>query len=213
MELDDLKVNWQKESTQNFEFNKQSVEQLQSILKEKTTSTLLGMKSKYEKIITLLLIGLVVNIIVSPFLHFLLGDDGPVFRLTYSGLLTSMTFVVICLVVIFFYWIKFKSMPVTVTDPELKITLSQNINSMKRSLKQEVAFIIALFVILFTIGRITSQFLGNGAFGDIFHTDIMLAIGAGVLMFSFYVYKRVKFYNRNINELQQYLKEYETNLS
>lgn len=209
MELDDLKVNWQKESIQNLELNKQTMEQLQFMLEEKTTSTLLGMKSKYEKIITLLLIGLVVNIIVSPFLHFLLGDDGPVFRLTYSGLLTSMTFVVICLVVVFFYWIKFKSMPVTVTDPELKTTLSQNIKSMKRSLKQEVAFIIALFVILFTIGRMTSQYLGNGAFGDIFHKDIMLAMGAGLLMFAFYVYKRRKFYNRNINELQQYLKEVE----
>lgn len=212
MELDDLKVNWQKESIQNLEQNKQTMEQLQSMLKEKTTSTLLGMKSKYEKIITLLLIGLVVNIIVSPFLHFLLGDDGPVFRLTYSGLLTSMTFVVICLVVIFFYWIKFKSMPVTVTDSELKTTLSQNISIMKRSLKQEVAFIIALFVILFTIGRMISQFLGNGAFGDIFHTDIMLAIGAGVLMFAFYLYKRLKFYNSNIDELQQYLNEYEGNI-
>ena len=53
MELDDLKINWQKESTQNLELNKQSMEQLQLILKEKTTATLSGMKKKHEKIIIL----------------------------------------------------------------------------------------------------------------------------------------------------------------
>ncbi len=211
MELDDLKTKWQKESTQNLEHNKQTMEQLQLILKEKTIATLSGMKKKYQKIIKLLIIGGTANVILSPFLHFLLGDDGPVFRLTYSGIFTIMTFVVICLVVIFFYWVKFKSKPVV--NANLEVTLLQNIESFKKYQRQEVIFIIALFVILFTIGRITSQYLGNGDFGDIFHTDIMLAIGAGVLMFAFYVYKRVSFYNRNISELQQYLNEYQSNLN
>ena len=211
MELDDLKVNWQKESTQNLEHNKQTMEQLQYILKEKTTATLSGMKKKYEKIIKLLIIGVTANIILSPFLHFLLGDDGPVFRLTYSGMFSIITFVVICLVVILFYWVKFKATQVVNTN--LEVTLSQNIVNLKASLKREVIFIIALFFMLFIIGRSTSQYLGNGAFGDIFHTDIMLAIGAGVLMFAFYMYKRVKFYNRNISELQQYLNEYKTNIN
>ena len=212
MELDDLKVNWQKESMQNLELNKQTMEQLQLILQEKASRALSGMKKKHERIITLLFIGVLINIIVHPFLHFLLGDPGPVFRLTYSGLVAIMSFVVIGVVVIFFYWLKFKSIPVTTINTQLKVTLSQNINSLKRSLKQEVIFIIALFVTLFTIGRMVSQYLGNGTFGDIFHTDIMLAIGAGVLMFAFYVYKRVIYYSKNIHELQQYLDEY-NNLS
>lgn len=211
MELDDLKVNWQKESTQNLEHNKQTMEQLQLILKEKTTATLSGMKKKYKTIIKLLIIGVTANVILSPFLHFLLGDDGPVFRLTYSGIFSIITFVMICLVVILFYWVKYRS--TTVVNANLEVTLSQNIDSLKRSLKLEVTFIIALFFMLFIIGRMTSQYLGNGAFGDIFHTDIMLAIGAGVLMFAFYVYKRVKFYNRNISELQQYLNEYKANIN
>jgi hypothetical protein len=211
MELDDLKINWQKESTQNLEHNKQTMEQLQLILKEKTTATLSGMKKKYEKIIKLLIIGVTANVILSPFLHFLMGDEGPVFRLTYSGIFSIITFVLICLVVILFYWVKFKSTPVVSSN--LEVTLSQNIDNLKRSLKREVTFIIALFVMLFIIARMTSQYLGNGDFGDIFHTDIMLAIGAGVLMFAFYVYKRMKFYNRNIDELQQYLNEYKANIS
>ena len=212
MELDDLKVNWQKESMQNLELNKQTMEQLQLMLQEKTSLALSGMKKKYERIITLLFLGVLINIIVHLFLHFLLGDPGPVFRLTYSGLVAIMSFVVIGVVVIFFYWLKFKSIPVTTINTQLKVTLSQNINSLKRSLKQEVIFIIALFVTLFTIGRIVSQYLGNGNFGDIFHADIMLAIGAGVLMFAFYLYMRVIYYNKNIHELQQYLDEY-NNLS
>ena len=210
MELDDLKINWQKESTQNLEHNKQTMGQLQNILKEKTSATLSGMKKKYQKIIRLLIIGVTANVMLSPFLHFLLGDDGPVFRVTYSGLLSILTIVVVCLVVILFYWIKYRSMPVV--SANLEVTLSQSINSLKTSLKREVTFIIAVFVMLFIIGRMTSQYLGNGAFGDIFHTDIMLAIGAGVLMFAFYVYKRVIYYNKNIHELQQYLDEY-NNLS
>jgi hypothetical protein len=213
MELDDLKINWQKESTQNLEHNKQTMEQLQLILKEKTNVALSGMKFKYKKIVIMLSIGLVVNALLQPFLHFILGDGGPVFRITNSGMLSLISFIGLGLIVLIFYWIKYRSMPLTTINTELKVTLSQNIDGLKRSLKQEVIFIIALFTMLFIIGRMTSQYLGNGSFGDIFHTDIMLAIGAAVLMFAFYVYKRVKFYNRNINELQQYLNEYEGNLN
>ena len=213
MELDDLKIKWQKESTKNLEVNKQTMEQLQHILKEKTNVTLSGMKKKYEKVITLLLIGVIINIILSPFLHFLLGDEGPVFRLTYSGLLSILTVVVVCLVVMLFYWIKFKSIPATGVNTNLKLTLSRNINSLKKSLRQEISFIIAIFITLFVISRMVSQYLGNGNFGDIFHKDIMLAMGAAVLMFAFYMYKRVRFYRHNINELQQYLNEYEANVN
>ena len=44
MELDDLKSNWQKESTKNLELNKQTMEQLQFLLNEKTNVALSGMK-------------------------------------------------------------------------------------------------------------------------------------------------------------------------
>ncbi len=213
MELDDLKANWQKESTQNLEHNKQTMEQLQLILSEKTNLALSGMKFRYKKIVIMLSVGLLANAILQPFLHFLLGDSGPVFRITNSGLLSIATLVGLGLIVLIFYWVKYKSMPINTINTDLKVTLSNNIKGLKKSLKQEVVFIIVLFFMLFTLARITSQYLGNGAFGDIFHKDIMLAMGAGVLMFAFYVYKRVKFYNRNINELQDYLNEYKTNIS
>ncbi|RZA03636.1 MAG: hypothetical protein EOP47_02260 [Sphingobacteriaceae bacterium] len=213
MELDDLKTKWQKESTQNLEHNKHTMEQLQLVLKEKTTATLSGMKFKYKRILIMLSIGLLANAILQPFLHFIMGDGPPVFRITNSGMLSLISFIGLGLIVLIFYWIKYRSMPVNTINTDLKLTLSQNIESLKKSLRQEVIFIIALFVMLFIIGRMTSQYLGNGAFGDVFHTDIMLAIGAGVLMFAFYVYKRVSFYNRNIDELQQYLNEYKANIN
>ncbi|WP_460694279.1 hypothetical protein [Mucilaginibacter puniceus] len=189
------------------------MEQLQMILKEKTNLALSGMKFKYKRIVIMLSIGLLANALLQPFMHFLLGDGGPVFRITNAGLLSIITLISLGLVVLIFYWIKYRSVPVNTVNSNLQVTLSQNINGLKKSLKQEVVFIIALFVILFIVARITSQYLGNGAFGDIFHTDIMLALGAAVLMFAFYVYKRVKFYNRNISELQQYLNEYKANIS
>lgn len=207
MELDDLKANWQREIEKNLEINKQSMEQLQSILQQKTTGTLTGMKKKYEKIISFLLVGTLLNVLISPFLHFLLGDEGPVFRLTFSGLLSLITVVMMCLIVVFFYWLKYTALKTTISQDNLKLSLSENITGLKRSLKQEVYFIVALFVIVFICGRITSQYLGHGGFGDIFHLDIMLAMLAMISMMGFYIYKRITAYKKNIQELQKYLAE------
>src|SRR3546814_5699778 len=106
MELEDLKNNWRKESTENLVLNTQSMEQLQSILKEKTSGTLKGMKKKYERIISFLLAGILLNVLINPFLHFLLGDEGPIFRITFGGLLSLITLIAICVIVVFFYWLK-----------------------------------------------------------------------------------------------------------
>jgi hypothetical protein len=54
----------------NLETNNQSKEQLQSIFQKKTTGTLIGMKKKYEKIISLILMGIFLNIFKSFFAFF-----------------------------------------------------------------------------------------------------------------------------------------------
>jgi len=208
MELEDLKNNWRKESTENLVLNTQSMEQLQSILKEKTSGTLKGMKKKHERIITFLLIGILLNVLINPFLHFLLGDEGPVFRITFGGLLSLITIVAICIIVVFFYWIKVISIKTERPDGELKIVLTQHIKNLNRSLRQEIYFITAIFVFLFIIGRATSQYLGNGSFWDIFHQDILIAILAAICIFIFYIYKRASFYKKNILEFQKYLDDF-----
>jgi hypothetical protein len=208
MELEDLKNNWRKESKENLVLNTQSMEQLQSILKEKTSGTLKGMKKKYERLISFLLFGILLNVLINPFLHFLLGEEGPVFRITYGGLLSLITLIVICIIVVFFYWLKVISLKTESPDGELKSVLIKQINSLNRSLRQEIYFITAIFVFLFIIGRATSEYLGNGSFWDIFHQDILLAILAAICMLGFYIYKRVSFYKKNIHEFQKYLDEF-----
>jgi len=213
MDLDDLKAKWHKEAEENRHLNKQTMEQLQAILKTKTSGTLAGVKEKYARIISLLTIGLLLNVLISPFLHFLLGDDGPVFRLTVGGLLSLVTLLVGGLLVIFFYWRKYKQLEDNAVDENLKKALIDNISGLRRSLKQEIYFIVALFAGIFILARGVSQYLGNGDFGDIFHLDILLSMLVGVSIMAFYIYKRVSAYQKNIAELKKYLSEFEDSLS
>jgi hypothetical protein len=209
MELDDLKKNWQRETAKNLEQNKQTMEQLQSILQEKTTGTLTGLKKKYEKIISFLLVGIVLNIAISPFLHFLLGDEGPVFRLTVGGLLSLVVIITFGLLVIFFYWIKYTALKTTIAPSNLKSSLIENISSLRKSLRQELYFLVSLFLILFLSSRLSSEYLGNGLFWDIWHPDIMLALFSAIAILAFYAYKRVRTYHAKIKELQKYLAEFD----
>jgi len=213
MELDDLKARWRKETEENEHLNKQAMEQLQAILRTKTSGTLAGVKEKYARIISLLTIGLLINVLISPFLHFLLGNDGPVFRLTIGGLVSLVTLLVVGLVVIFFYWRKYKQLESNAVDENLKKALMDNIDRLRRSLRQEIYFMVALFAGLFVLARGASQYLGNGDFGDIFHIDILLSMLVGLSIMAFYVYKRVSAYKKNIAELKKYLSEFEGSLS
>ncbi len=213
MELDDLKARWHKEAEENEHLNKQAMEQLQAILRTKTSGTLAGVKEKYSRIISLLTIGLLINVLISPFLHFLLGDDGPVFRLTVGGLLSLVTLLVVGLFVIFFYWRKYKQLEGNAVDENLKKALMDNINRLRQSLRHEIYFIVALFAGVFILAREASQYLGNGDFGDIFHIDILLSMFVGLSIMAFYIYKRVSAYQKNIAELKKYLSEFEGSLS
>jgi hypothetical protein len=207
MELDDLKATWQQENQENLHLNKKNMEELQLILKNKTKNTLTGIKGKYERIINFLFIGVILNIIINPFLHFLLGDGGQVFRLTFGGLLSLTTIIVVCFAVILFYWIKYKSIEPNVEGNDIKNTINDNINRLRKSLRQEILFIIALVVSTFIAARASSQFLGNGQFEDIFRTDIILSILVGFSIMGYYIYKRTIAYKKHIQELHQYLTE------
>ncbi|WP_207428454.1 hypothetical protein [Pedobacter sp. SYSU D00535] len=160
-----------------------------------------------------MLVGILLNILIHPFLHFLLGEEGPVFRLTYSGLLTLLSFLILCWLVLFFYWLKYTSFQTNVGTKDLKITLTENISKLKRSLAQEIIFIVGIFAVLFVSGRAFSQYLGNGDFWDIFHPDILISMGLMMFMIAFYIYRRTNVYRKNISELQQYLNELDEGLN
>jgi hypothetical protein len=207
MDLDSLKTSWQKETEDYTQLNQKDMEQLHLILKEKTAGVMINVKKKYETIISMVMMGMFLNILISPFLHWLLGDPGPVFRM--PSLLSLLTIITACLVILIFYRIKYISLKTTVAVDDLKLALTDNIDQLKRSFKYEVQFLIALFILLMIIARMQSQYRGNGDFGDIFRLDIMLSILAGCALLTFGLLRRKRQYDRNIAELQQYLNELE----
>jgi hypothetical protein len=202
-----LKSTWQKETDAYSQANKKDMEQLQLILKEKTSGVLVKVKKKYEAIISMILAGTFLNILLSPFLHWLLGEPGPVMRM--PPLLSLLTVIMICLIILFFYWMKYISLKTTIPADDLKLTLAEKIRELKQSFKHELYFLSVLFVVLFIIGRMVSQYNGNGNFEDIFRTDILLAMLGATLLLVFGLVRRKKQYDSNIHELKQYLSEFE----
>ena len=209
MDLDELKNRWQAESDKNIDSNKQSMEQLQLMLKEKTAEALNGIKEKYKRIISYLMMGLLANMAVSPFLHYLLGDGKPVFRITTGGLLSMVVILSIGLITVFFYWVRYAGFNTDLVSADIKTALKENITKLKRAFIQETVFILAIFTALFVAGRLSSQYLGHGAFGDIFRRDILIALGSAIAIMCFYIFKRRQMYNRNIRQLTNYLSELE----
>ncbi|HYH57131.1 MAG TPA: hypothetical protein VD772_10990, partial [Anseongella sp.] len=86
--------------------------------------------------------------------------------------------------------------------------LAEKISHLNRSFRQEICFIVSVFIVLFIMARATSQYLGHGDFLDIFRKDILLAMLAGFGMMAFYIYRRARFYKANIKELKKYLTAY-----
>jgi len=207
MDLDHLKASWQKETEIYSQVNKKDMEQLQLILKEETAGVMVSVKKRYEKIITMIMIGTFLNILISPFLRWLLGDPGPVMRM--PSPLSLMLVVVTCLVVLSFYWMKYVSLKTIIPEDDLKLTLAEHIRQLERSFKHEAYFFCILLVLLIISGRMVSQHNGNGDFGDIFRIDIMLAMLVATILLLFGLLRRKKQYDRNINELNKYLSEFD----
>jgi hypothetical protein len=206
MDINDLKTRWQQESDQNLTNNHKNMEQLQAIIEKKSAGTLGGVKQKYARIITFLLCGLLFNVLINPFLHFLLGDEGPVFRITEGGLLAIAVLLIAGLLVVLFYWTKYRSMD-TSPDGDLAGNLRRNIRILKRDMLVESAFIVALFALVFVAARAGSAYLGHGAFWEIGKKDVMLALCAGIGVMGFYVWRRWRTLRQGVKELEGYLGE------
>ena len=209
MELDDLKAGWQQENTDKTFLKPKNMEQLEMILKSKTTGIMELVKSKYQLGVSVILFGIIVNILLSPFLHWLLGEPGPIFRIpTANQFFSLITIVLFFLVAISFYWIKFTSVSTHADGENIKEMLLKNIQQLKKSWKQEVAFILLFFIVLFLTARTESHFLGKGSFWDIYRVDILLSLLAGVSVIIGIIKFRSLHYNKNINELKSLLSEY-----
>jgi hypothetical protein len=209
MELDDLKADWKEKSTK--QIKEKDMEQLQSILKEKTSGVLTAVKTNYEKLISFMLVSIIGTLAVSGFLPWLMGQEGPIYAwpTTVDRVLNVLVILLISITFIFFYWIKYTDVKTVVDTQELKGALSGSIKKLKRSFRQEVFFIIFLFIAWTSIGRFHSEFSGHGNFWDIFRADILLAIAALAILLGTYLFFRFRHYKRYIDELQQYLAEFD----
>lgn len=141
----------------------------------------------------------------------MLGDEGPVFRM--PSLSSLLTFLIFALVLLSFFWIKYISLDTSIQHGDLKVTIIEAINKLRKSFRHEAFFLVILFVLLFVTARIFSQINGNGMFWDIFRKDILLSLMAGLSIFGFYIFKRYRHYKRNILELKIYLLEFEEGIN
>lgn len=208
MELDHLKLQWNKRTT---DLNKKNMEQLQSILKSKASGMLLDIKKRYEATISYVFVGTIAGLLLSGFIPWIAGKEGPVYSLptTVNYALNALVFVLIGFTIIFFYWKKYTSLQTNISGKDVKTTLMEYVLRLRRSLRQEIAFVVSLTLGWFVVARMHSQFAGNGDFWNIFSVDIFIAI---ILLFTLsggYLFYKISQYRKCIKELQGYLTEYE----
>lgn len=210
MELDDLKASWQEKNANYSQLNKKNMEQLQIILKEKTAGVMSSVKKRYEATISYVLTGTVGTLVLVGFVPWLLGVDGPIYNLP-TSLNQALNIIVVLLLglsIVFFYWIKYTSMEQFLDSQDMKSTLSRSIQKLKKSNNQEIFFTVSLTLAWMTIARMHSHFAGYGNFWDILRFDILLSFLVAVALVGYYLVKRTGQYRMLIQELQEYLKEY-----
>jgi len=211
MELDDLKKGWNERTSEHSKLNNKNMEQLELILKQKTSGILNHVKTRYGRLISYMLVIIFPTLILSGFLPWLFGQDVPVYRwpITLSQALNMLVIVFLALTFVFFYWLKYTTMEVAFGGEDIKQGVKKSIEKLGRSLRHEVLFGITLFFGWVTIARSHAQVSGYGDFWDILHLDILLAIGAMVVFLGVYLIVRYREYKKYILELKGYLEEFE----
>jgi hypothetical protein len=197
MELDDLKAGWKKETASEIEIRRKDMDQLQSMLHNKTTDLLTRIRKRYEMIISCLLISVLLYTIIHP----VISDD-----FTYPG--STSGFVkgmLLYILVVFFYWLKLVSVNNLNPSNEIKDRLSQMLRMLRRNLRIEMGFV----VLVFTGGPLVSRFVYHGkAFTDLDDIGVRIAVPAGILLLGLILYIIRNRYAKNIRELEGYLAEY-----
>jgi hypothetical protein len=211
MELDDLKKGWEKRTTEQSKTNIKNMEQLEIMLKQKTSGLLNNVKKNYGSLISHVLVAIMFTLVLSGFAPWLMGQEGPVYRwpTTPDRALNMLVIAGLVLTFIFFYWIKYTAMETAFIGTDIKQTLQKSIEKLRNSLIHEVLYVTALFFGWVTIARFHSQVAGYGEFWDILHIDILLAIGSLAILLIVYLVVRYRQYRKFIHELREYLEEYD----
>jgi hypothetical protein len=197
MELDDLKDKWQKETTIHSQLNTKSMEQVQIILHGKTTDLITSMKKKYEKIISIMLGGMLLAILFHPII-----TDGFTYPGSVNGFVKMMFFYLIILI---FYWEKLKSINHIKLSDGLKERMEQLLKMLQKNLRIEVSFVVLFFIAILVIGR----FVYGKGLQDLDDRGVVIGFPLAILVTGSMIYFIISRYKKQILELKEYLSEYE----
>ncbi|WP_345157472.1 hypothetical protein [Pontibacter saemangeumensis] len=173
------------------------MEQLQQILNSRTEDMVTSLKRKYEKIISIMLGGMLLFVLVHPIL-----TDGFTYPGSINGFVKAMFFYVVLLI---FYWQKLKNINHLQLSDHIKERMEQLLLMLQRNYRTEVIFVVAFFVGVIFIGRF---FYGKGL-QDLDDTGVLIGLPLAILFSGAMVYLIIRRYRGKIKEMKAYLAEYE----
>ncbi len=198
MELDDLKNKWQQENEKLSREQHKDISAIERLLTHKMADLVSAMKTKYEKIITMMLGSMLLMILVFPIL-----SDGFSYPGSAYGFAKCMFFYIL---LITFYWLKFRNILHLTLSDFLQERMTQLLRILERSRRIEIIFCIVFYMALLGVGRF---FYGKGLAG--LFTLEMLGFFLLSLIFAIAMIWLIGYrHTRQIKELKQYLEEYET---
>lgn len=197
MELDDLKANWQKETENYSQLNKKNMQQMQFILHQKTADLITSMKKKFEKIISIMLGGMLIFVLVFPFI-----SDGFLYPGSINGFAKMMFFY---LVLIIFYWEKLKNINNLDLSDHIKERLEQLLKMLRRDRRIEMIFLALFFIGFILVGRF---FYGKGL-SNLDDRGVMIGFPLALVFTGIMIYVIIKRYQKEMSELKKYLDEYQ----
>jgi hypothetical protein len=199
MELDDFKAKWQSDNKKYLELNKKSMEQLQVTLNGKTSHVIESLKKNFEKVITIMMGGMLLSILIFPLI-----SDG----FNYPGSIYGFVkLLLVYLILIMFYWTRFKSINNLVLNDNIKERIEQLIKLFKRNMKVEIFFVLFFYIAAIVLGR----FVYGKGLNDLDDTGFLVSVPLSVLFTGLMVYFIVRKYKSRIKELEVYLNEYKEN--
>lgn len=198
MELDHLKNKWQQENERLDRQQHKAPAVIAELLHQKTTDLVSVMKRKYEKIITMMLISMLLMILALSFI-----SDGFAYPGSAYGFAKCMFFYVL---LIAFFWLKYRTVLHLRLSDYLETRMTQLLQVLQKSRRIEIIFCIVFYTALMTVGRF---FYGKGWEG-LFTLQMLglflLSLAFAVTM----IWLIARRHTRQINELKQYLQEYKT---
>jgi len=198
MELDDFKNIWQQENDRLTGLQQKDPAVIEQLLANKTTDLVSVMRRKYEKIITMMLVSMLLMILV-----FSVISDGFAYPGSAYGFAKCMFFYVL---LIAFYWLKYKTVLHLRLSDFLEQQMTQLLHVLEKSRRIEIIFCIVFYVALMIVGRF---FYGKGLEG-LFTLQMLGLFSLSLVFAAAMIWLIARRHTRQINELKQYLAEYKT---